>query len=35
MLNWVKQILGLDKQNEKIDAITSLATNLYNEVNSW
>jgi hypothetical protein len=34
MLNWLKQIFGLDKQNEKLDAITSLAIKLLDKENN-
>lgn len=27
-MNWIKQILGLDKQNEKLDEIASLVVKL-------
>ena len=32
-MTWIKRLLGLDKQNEKLDAITSLAEKLLNEKN--
>lgn len=32
-MNWIKRILGLDKQNEKLDAITSLAIKLLDNEN--
>lgn len=32
-MNWIKKILGLDKQNEKLDAITSFAIKLLDNEN--
>lgn len=32
-MNWIKRILGLDKQNEKLDEITSLAIKLLDKEN--
>lgn len=32
-MNWIKRVVGLDKQNEKLDAITSLAIKLLDKEN--